>query len=118
MTAALTATDIHTEAANDFAARAAHDPRVVAVTAIPTSRGVAVWTLLDGDSDSRSRDAVYRLEMETLRRFPQAALGFRVLDVAEFPDRTMEMLLPAEARPLFVRLGADSRIPLPAGHAQ
>ena len=63
-----------------------------------------VWTVLDqapGNYELRQR--VYDAETEALDRVPDALVGFRLLNLAEFDGARPETLLPCDAEVLWQR---------------
>lgn len=90
-------------AARSFIRTVRRVSQVRAIIVVPAGDTLGIWTLLDGDWGGEGRGAIYERELETLQRYPEAALDFRVVDEAEYRAYGREAPLPSGAHLVFTR---------------
>ena len=102
---ALAEVSVEASAAHVFAEHAAHLPIVAAIVSRQGRNGLSIWIVLDGDRDGSTRDAVYDLQLATRLSFPDAVLGFSIVDIAEYPGTPLGSLVPLDGQTLYIRPG-------------
>jgi hypothetical protein len=63
---------------NEFVELLKDNPKVWAVTANGDPGGIDVWTYIDSD-EQRDREAVYEIEWELMKRYPEVAFDFSTI---------------------------------------
>lgn len=92
------------EAAERFVQLVRDLPQVRKVLLESRTSGPHIWTVIVAEPfDDAQRNPVYNAEMAVLRAVPSAYVGFRLVNLAEFPPSAHASLLPSDATVLLER---------------
>ena len=79
-------------------------PQVRRVLLERTPSGDRLWTVIKAEPfKDCEREAVYRAELQALQDGPDVDMGFRLVNLTEFPSQSHRSVLPTGAKTLFRR---------------
>lgn len=93
--------------ARHFVERVRALPQVRLVLFDTLGYAARIWTVLDAEPNHQAlRNRIYDAEVTALDAVPDALVGFRLINLAEYEGRSPETLIPCDAEVLWQRPGS------------
>lgn len=74
------------------------------VRRIETGEGVAIWTIISAPPfEDDLRDPIYDAQIEVFQRLDRHIVGFRVLNVREYPEDSLDKIVPLDSQVVWKR---------------